>query len=253
MLQPPPQTQAQAQVQPAASNNMSENAAPPTVPVFTSAPTEEQKPLLTEQQHFMQARSGAGFQSPEVAAQMQKLISTTGMQPQTFSPKPRPTLPPPSGPIMQLQPQLQPQASTSSGGSKRWEGSFTFTALQHGQPKGLEVQVTVIQSTGELYVINRSLLPSVNPSGRHAETWPDRIPISISKEGLKDRTELQAWIQQHQHTIAIVQFKPQARNIDQKLNEMFHVLLMKIMAERRTVSAPLHSNSLLTSLTFSLP
>ncbi|KAG1726263.1 uncharacterized protein EDB91DRAFT_1254405 [Suillus paluster] len=224
MSQPPPPPQPQPQPQPAANNSMSEDAAPLTVPAPISTPAEEQKPLLTDQQalmHFMQTRSGpGGFPSPEVAAQMQKLINKTGIQPPTFSgsPKPRPALPPASGSTTQLQPQPQASTSTSSGGSKQWEGSITFTALHAGQPKGLETQVAVTQSTGDL----------------HTDTWPDKLFISVSKEALKDHTELQAWLRKHQHSVAMVQFKPQARSMDQNMNAMVHGVLLKMMAERRT-------------------
>lgn len=157
--QPPPQTQPQ----PAASSHKSEDAAPLTVPAPASVPAEEQKPPISNQQalmQFMQARGGPGgfpSASPEVAAQMQKLINRTGIQSQPFGGSPKPRAAPPPAPVSITQPELQPQASTSSGGSKYWEGSFTFTtSIQNEQPKGLEVQVAVTHSTGDLYVVDRS-------------------------------------------------------------------------------------------------
>lgn len=217
----------ETQPQPAASNGMSEDAVPSTVSAPVSAPMEEQKPPLTDQQalmQFMQARSGsAGFpHSPEVAAQMLKLINKTGIQssPFTGSPKPRPAPPPASGSTYQPQPQPQPQASTSttSGGPKQWEGSFTFTVSHAGQQKGLEVQMAVAISKGEL----------------HTETWPDKMFINLSNEGVKDQMELQTWLRKHHQSAVMVQFKPQARNIEQKMNDMVHHVMMKTMMENRS-------------------
>ncbi|KAG1821560.1 uncharacterized protein BJ212DRAFT_1296934 [Suillus subaureus] len=211
-----PQSQPQPQL--AASNNKSEDAAPPTVSVSVSAPMEEQKPPVTDQKppltdqqalmHVMQARSGTtGFPSPELAAQMHKLLNKTGIQGPTFSgsPKPRPAHPPASG--SNSQHQSQPQASTSatSGRPMQWEGSFTFTIQHAGQPKGFEVQVAAVNYKGQL----------------HTETWPERMFINISPEGLKDPSELGSWLRKHNQSAVMVQFKPQARNFEQKMNDMF--------------------------------
>jgi hypothetical protein len=164
--QPPPPAQVQAQ--PAVSNNMPEDVVPPTVPAPISVPTEEQKPPVSNQalMQFMQARGGAGgFPSghPELAAQMKKLINKTGIQPQPFSgsPTPRPAPLPAPVPITQPQPQPQPQASTSSGGPKQWEGSFVVNAASQQAP-GFEVQLAVVQCTGDPYVIDRPLWSSIN-------------------------------------------------------------------------------------------
>jgi hypothetical protein len=71
---------------------------------------------------------------------------------------------------------------------------------------------------------------------RHAETWPDRIIINVAKEGVLDHPELQTWIRGHHHSVAVIQFKAHARNIEQSLNEKCHMLLLKVLTERRTVS-----------------
>lgn len=164
--QPPPPAQVQAQ--PAVSNNMPEDVVPPTVPAPISVPTEEQKPPVSNQalMQFMQARGGAGGfppGHPELAAQMKKLINKTGIQPQPFSgsPTPRPAPLPAPVPITQPQPQPQPQASTSSGGPKQWEGSFVVNAASQQAP-GFEVQLAVVQCTGDPYVIDRPLWSSIN-------------------------------------------------------------------------------------------
>ncbi|KAG1870716.1 hypothetical protein DFJ58DRAFT_22358 [Suillus subalutaceus] len=228
-----PQSQSQSQPQLTASNMKSEDAAPPTVSAPVSAPMEEQKPSVTDQKPpltdqqalvLMQARSGTtGFQNPALAAQMHKLLNRTGIQGPTFSgsPKPRPAHPPASGSTSQHQQhQSQPQASTSatSGGPKQWEGSFTFTIQHAGQSKGCEVQVATVNYKGQL----------------HTETWPERMFINISQEGVKDPLELKSWLQKHHQSAVMVQFKPQARNIEQKLNDMVHHVLMKTMMEART-------------------
>lgn len=231
-----PQSQSQPQL--AASNMKSDDTAPPMVSAPVSVPMEEQKPPVTDQRpavtdqqalmHFMQARSGTtGFPSPEVAA-LHKLPNKTSTQGPTFSgsPKPRPTHLPASGSISQHQSQPhhqsqpQPQASTSttSRGPKQWEGSFTFTIQHAGQPKGLEVQVTAVtNSKGQL----------------HTETWPERMSINMSQEGL-DRSELSLWLRRHYQTAVMVQFKPQARNSEQKMNDMVYHVLMKTMFEAQT-------------------
>jgi mediator of RNA polymerase II transcription subunit 25 len=164
--QPPPPAQVQAQ--PAVSNNMPEDVVPPTVPAPISAPTEEQKPPVSNQQapiQFTQTRGAAGaFPSgnPDVAAQMKKLINKTGIQPQPFSGSPTPRAAPPPAPVPITQPQPQPQqASTSSGGPKQWEGSFVVNAASQ-QASGFEVQLAIVQCTGDLYVLDRSLWSSIN-------------------------------------------------------------------------------------------
>lgn len=230
-----PQSQPQPQL--AAGNTESEDTALPTLSAPVSVPMEEQKPPVTDQKppltdqqastHFMQARSGTtGISSSDLAAQMHKLLNKTGIQGPTFSgsPKPRPAHPPASGSTSQHQSQphhrSQPQASTSatSGGPKQWEGSFTFTIQHAGQPKGFEVQVAAVDHKGQL----------------HTETWPERMFINVSQEGLKDPRELKLWLQKHHQSAVMVQFKPQARNIEQKLNDMVHHVLMKTMMEART-------------------
>lgn len=226
-----PQSQPQPQL--AASNMKSEDAAPPIVPVPVSAPMEEQKPLLTDQTlvHIMQARAGTtGSKNSEIAAQMHKLLNKTGFQGQTFpgSPNPRPAHPPASGstsqhqsqPHHQSQHQSQPQASTSatSGGPKQWEGSFTFTIQHAGKAQWFEAQVATVNYKGQL----------------HTETWPERMLINLAQEGLKDPKELKLWLQKHHQSAVMVQFKPQARNIEQKKNDMIHHMLMKTMMEART-------------------
>ncbi|KAG1804880.1 uncharacterized protein HD556DRAFT_486865 [Suillus plorans] len=217
--------QPQPQPQPAASNIKSEHVAPLTV----SAPMEEQKPPLTDQQaliHLMQARSGTTpYANPELAAQMHKLLNKTGIPGPTFSgsPQPRPAHPPASGSTSQHQsqpqPQPQPQASTSaiSGGPNQWEGSFT---IQHaGQPKGFEVQVAAVMSS---------------KGQPHTETWPERMFIDIPQGGLKDPSDLKSWLQKHHQSAVIAQFRPQARSIEQKKNDAAHNALMRIMMEART-------------------
>jgi hypothetical protein len=60
--------------------------------------------------------------------------------------------------------------------------------------------------------------------------------INLAQEGLKDPKELKLWLQKHHQSAVMVQFKPQARNIEQKKNDMIHHMLMKTMMEARTVS-----------------
>lgn len=231
-----PQSQSQPQL--VASNMKLEDAAPPTVSAPVSVPIEDQKPPVTDQKppltdqqallHFMQTR--AGFSSPEVAAQMHKLLNKTGLQGSTLSdsPKLRPAHPSASGstsqhqsqPHHQSQHQSQPQASTSaiSGGQKQWEGSFAFTVQHAGQSKGFEVQVVAVGSKGQL----------------HTEKWPERMFINISQTGMKDPVELKLWLQKHRQSVVMVQFKPQARTFEQKMNDMIHHVLMKTMVDART-------------------
>ncbi|KAG2756836.1 hypothetical protein P692DRAFT_20790624 [Suillus brevipes Sb2] len=234
-----PQSQPQPQLQLAASNMKSDDTAPPMLSAPVSLPMEEHKPPVTDQRppvtdqqalmHFMHARSGiTGFPSPEVAA-LHKLPNKTSTQVPTFSgsPNPRPAHLPASGstsqhqsqPHHQSQPQPQASTSASSRVSKQWEGSFTFTIQHAGQPKGLEVQVTAVtNSKGQL----------------HTETWPERMSINMSQEGLKDHAELQFWLRRHYQTAVMVQFKPQARNFERKMNDMVYHVLMKTMADAPT-------------------
>jgi mediator of RNA polymerase II transcription subunit 25 len=254
-----PQSQPQPQLQLAASNMKSDDTAPPMLSAPVSLPMEEHKPPVTDQRppvtdqqalmHFMQARSGTtGFPSPEVAA-LHKLPNKTSTQVPTFSgsPNPRPAHLPASGstsqhqsqPHHQSQPQPQASTSASSRVSKQWEGSFTFTIQHAGQPKGLEVQVTAVtNSKGQLYVTERSLWTSTNSLCRHTETWPERMSINMSQEGLKDHAELQFWLRRHYQTAVMVQFKPQARNFERKMNDMVYHVLMKTMADAPTASVP---------------
>jgi hypothetical protein len=64
------------------------------------------------------------------------------------------------------------------------------------------------------------------------------MSINMSQEGQKDHSELLPWLRKHQQSAAMVQFKPQARSFEQKMNDMFYHVLMKTMAEARTVSVP---------------
>ncbi|KAG2076552.1 hypothetical protein BDR04DRAFT_699839 [Suillus decipiens] len=227
-----PQSQSQHQL--VASNTKLEDAAPPTVSAPVSVPMDDQKPPVTDQKppltdqqalmHFMQTRPG--FSSPEVAVQMQKLLSKTGLQGATLSdsPKLRPAHPSASGSTSQHQSQphhlSQHQASTSamSGGQKQWEGSFAFTVQHAGQSKGFEVQVVAVNSKGQL----------------HTEKWPERMFINISQTGMKDPVELKLWLQKHRQSVVMVQFKPQARTFEQKMNDMIYHVLMKTMVDART-------------------
>lgn len=227
-----PQSQFQHQL--VASNTKLEDAAPPTVSAPVSVPMDDQKPPVTDQKppltdqqalmHFMQTRPG--FSSPEVAVQMQKLLSKTGLQGATLSdsPKLRPAHPSASGSTSQHQSQPhhqsqhQASASAMSGGQKQWEGSFAFTVQHAGQSKGFEVQVVAVNSKGQL----------------HTEKWPERMFINISQTGMKDPVELKLWLQKHRQSVVMVQFKPQARTFEQKMNDMIYHVLMKTMVDART-------------------
>ncbi|KAG1873826.1 kinase-like domain-containing protein [Suillus subluteus] len=98
----------------------------------------------------------------------------------------------------------------------QWKGSFTFTIQHAGQPKGFEVQVAAVNSKGQL----------------HTETWPDRMILDISQKGLKDPSELKLWLQKHRQSVVMVQFEPQARDSEQKMNDMVYVIIMTKMETR---------------------
>lgn len=55
-----------------------------------------------------------------------------------------------------------------------------------------------------------------------------------------DPAELPTWIRKHQRTgtAAIMRFEPRSRNIDKTLNDNCHGMLLRMMTEKKTVSAP---------------
>ncbi|KAG6373305.1 hypothetical protein JVT61DRAFT_6443 [Boletus reticuloceps] len=223
---------------------------PPNAPSASSErPTgstmEEHKPMVSDSQavaQFWQARggtisapSGSNPQAgpsqmpshptvtPEVAAQMQKLIEMKGIRPPSFGPSSQTygTTSHETGVSPNVTNNQVIQSSNST-----WIGMFSGTFPRLSGQGTNEVQIHVVGA-----------FTTPKPTDVRAEIrtdiWPKNLTLKPCKEPVRDNTELTSWIRRHQSRTRIMQFIPNPRAPNASINEQRFQALYNFMSEHR--------------------
>ncbi|KAH0833161.1 hypothetical protein J3R83DRAFT_12188 [Lanmaoa asiatica] len=217
---------------------------PPNAPGASSerptGPTmEEHKPVIPDSQvlaQFWQSRGGtisaangsnpqAGpsqtqshpTATPEVAAQMQKLIEKKGIRPQSFgsSSQASGTTPHETG--------VNPNTTNIQAlATSTWQGTFSWTFPKfNGQ----------VANEGQIHVVGIVAPPT--PNDVRTDTWPKNLTLNRCKEPLKDTVELSFWLKRQGPRTHLVRFGPSPRAPDGSVNELKFHELSKFMADHR--------------------
>ncbi|KAF8558098.1 hypothetical protein OG21DRAFT_1481638 [Imleria badia] len=225
---------------------------PPNAPSTSSerptGPTmDEHKPVVHDSQalaQFWQSRggtisasSGSNSQAgpsqtqthpiltPELAAQMQKLMEKKGIRV-------------PSGPSSQTSGTTSHETSVNPNATNNQVNQplNTNTSAWHGTFSGnfpkLNGQVT---NEMQIHVLGlfTSPMPNDARTDTRTDTWPKNFPLNPCKEPLKDLAELSSWLKRHQSRTRVMKFIPNPHAPDGSVNEQKFLALNKSMTEHR--------------------
>ncbi|TDL23325.1 hypothetical protein BD410DRAFT_897760 [Rickenella mellea] len=149
--------------------------------------------------------------TPEVAAQMQKLIEQQrGRSPRqahlnTQNPPPMPPV------AMQQQPQPQPQAGPSKPIPQEWYGALTWTGIDPASQTRMEVSSQVLISGPEI----------------RKETWPPNLTLTPSSERAVPTQDLHAWIKRFQPKMCTIVPNPRAGINESNFKSLNNLLVEK--------------------------
>ncbi|KAI6025813.1 hypothetical protein F5J12DRAFT_810524 [Pisolithus orientalis] len=198
-----------------------------------SGGVEEQKLQMSPAQalaQFWQSRggsvNGANIHSvgpnqpqamtPELAAQMKKLIDKTGIRPTSFG------LVPQSASSSTSQEANMNSSATNSQPNilPVWEGTFSWMVPQGNGQGPIDVQAHV-----------RGFADPRSSANLLAHTWPKNMALTFCKEPLKDPAEIVNWIKCHQPLLMVHLLSPRANDPASNDAQSFQSLT-KLMNER---------------------
>ncbi|KAF9243561.1 hypothetical protein BU15DRAFT_43066 [Melanogaster broomeanus] len=157
--------------------------------------------------------------TPEVAAQMQKLIDKKGIRPLIFGPSQASTSTPQDTDTnlnVVNNPLMQAVDSTT------WHGTFMCSFPQPNGQATKEIQLQVV-----------GMLAQPMSGDVRTDTWPKNLNLIICKEPLKDAAELSTWLKRQQVQARVLQFRPSPRASEGPINEQMFFSLNKLMTVRR--------------------